>query len=334
MKKIIPLFAGILLAGTVQSFAQDVPTLTIYTYDGFAADWGPAPQIKAGFEETCGCTLDFVSIESSIGVLRKVQLEGAATKADIVLGLDTNISAEARATGIFAPHGVENVSLDLPYAYEDDVFLPFDYGYFSFVYKKENVATPPTSLAELAALPDDFKIIIHDPRSSTPGLGLLLWVKAVFGDEADEYWEKLAPKIVTVSKSWSEGYGLFLKDEADMVLSYTTSPAYHAIAESDEGFASAPFSDGHYGQIEVAAIVASSDQQELAQDFMSFMITAKFQDVIPETNWVYPVVKTEAGLPKGFPVAAEMGDMLLLDESAVKDMRKEWTQEWLAAIGK
>lgn len=38
-------------------------------------------------------------------------------------------------------------------------------------------------------------------------------------------------KTVTVTKGWSEAYGLFLKGESDLVLSYTTSPAYHIIAE-------------------------------------------------------------------------------------------------------
>jgi ABC-type thiamine transport system substrate-binding protein len=32
------------------------------------------------------------------------------------------------------------------------------------------------------------------------------------------------PKTVTVTKGWSEAYGMFLDGEADMVLSYTTSP--------------------------------------------------------------------------------------------------------------
>ena len=36
-----------------------------------------------------------------------------------------------------------------------------------------------------------------------------------------------------MTQGWSEAYGLFLKGEADMVLSYTTSPAYHIAVEKD-----------------------------------------------------------------------------------------------------
>ena len=53
--------------------------------------------------------------------------------------------------------------------------------------------------------------MIEDPRTSTPGLGLLLWVRELYGDRAPEAWQKLKPRILTVSKGWSEAYGLFLK---------------------------------------------------------------------------------------------------------------------------
>ena len=88
------------------AFAQDLPKLTIYTYDGFAAEWGPGPGLKAGFETTCGCTVDWVAADSSIGTLRKVQLEGEGTPADLIVGLDTAIAGEARDTGLFAEHGL------------------------------------------------------------------------------------------------------------------------------------------------------------------------------------------------------------------------------------
>src|SRR4051794_28947154 len=80
--------------------AEAADTLTIYTYDAFASDYGPGPGLKAGFEKTCGCTVEFVATDSSIGALRRVQLEGASTKADIILGLDTSVAGEARATNL------------------------------------------------------------------------------------------------------------------------------------------------------------------------------------------------------------------------------------------
>jgi len=313
--------------------AADKPTLVVYTYDAFAADWGPAPAIKKAFEPVCGCELKFVATDSSIGILRKIQLEGASTKADIALGLDTNLTAIARNTGLFAAHGASTTALSLPVKWGDPVFLPFDYGYFSFVYNSEKVTSAPTSFDELLAMPEDFKIVIQDPRSSTPGLGLLLWVREVYGDKAPEVWKKLKPRILTITKGWSEAYGLFLKGEAEMAFSYTTSPAYHMIAEKDHKYRAAGFSDGHYMQVEVAAIVKASKQQDLARQFMAFMLTPAFQDVIPTTNWMYPAAGNRS-LPAGFEKLHVPSKALLLSGEEVAKNRKAWVQEWLDSVSK
>ena len=53
------------------------------------------------------------------------------------------------------------------------------------------------------------KIVIEDPRTSTPGLGLLLWMKSVYGNEAPAAWAKLKDRVLTVTPGWSEAYGLF-----------------------------------------------------------------------------------------------------------------------------
>ena len=125
---------------------------------------------------------------------------------------------------------------------------------------------PPKSFEDLIA--SKASIVIHDPRSSTPGLGLLMWVKDAYGDRAPEIWKGLAPHIVTVAPGWDEAYGLFLDGEVDMALAYTTSPAYHLIAEHDDTKAAAIFDEGHYMQVEVAAMTAASDQPELAREFL------------------------------------------------------------------
>ena len=302
-------------------------TLTIYTYDAFAADYGPGPQLKAGFEKTCGCTLQFVATDSSIGALRRVQLEGSGTSADIVLGLDTSLSGEARATGLFAPHGLALTGLSLPEAWTDPDFVPVDFGYFAFVYDKRKVATPPTSFEALIAEPASFKIALEDPRSDTPGLGLVLWIKAAYGDRAPEIWKGLKPHLATMARSWSDAYGLFLKGEADMALSYTTSPAYHAIAESDPNYAFADFTEGYYAQTEIAGILKSSPHQDLARRFLAWLVTPEAQAFIPTTNWMYPV---SGSVPPGFPPAPAR--LLDLDEAAVTANKSAWIDEALAAL--
>ncbi|SFV27291.1 thiamine transport system substrate-binding protein [Devosia crocina] len=316
----------------VPALAQDTPTLTIYTYDGFAAEWGPGPQLSAAFEPICNCTLNWVAADSSIGTLRRVQLEGDTTDADLIVGLDTAIAGEARATGLFADHGLSLEGLTLPEAWTDSQFVPFDYSHFAFMYDTDKTATPPRSFEELIALPDDVKIVVQDPRSATPGFGLVLWIKAAYGDRAGEIWEGLKPHILTVTRDWSESYALFLDGEADMVLSYTTSPAYHIIDEGDDTIKAALFEEGHYPQIEVAGILKSSDQQELAQQFLAWFASPEGQKIIPTTNWMFPVVDLGAELDPAFAGLPQPQKTLTLSDEEIQANSSAWIDEMLAAV--
>ena len=323
------LTAALLFPATMA--AADVPVLTVYTYDSFVSEWGPGPAIEKAFEAECGCDLRFVGQADGAALLARVQLEGAKSEADVVLGLDTNLTAAAAATGLFAPHG-RVFKGDLPVAWEDPLFLPYDWGWFAFVYDKTKLAHPPTSFEDLAA--SDLKIVIQDPRSSTPGLGLLMWVTEAYGDRAPQIWKALSDNIVTVTPGWSEAYGMFLGGEADMVLSYTTSPAYHLIAEQDDTKAAAPFTEGHYLQIEVAGKLAASKNPELADRFLAFIETEGFQSVIPETNWMYPAVTPAAGLPKGFETLIRPEKSLLFSADQAEALRGPALDEWRAALSR
>ena len=121
-------------------FGKDV--LTVYTYESFIAEWGPGPQVKASFEKQCDCTLEWVGVQDGVALLNRLKLEGSATKADVVLGLDNNIAAEARGLGLFAPHGMDAGDHRVP-GWKDDLFMPFDYGYFAVVYDTQALKSPP-----------------------------------------------------------------------------------------------------------------------------------------------------------------------------------------------
>ena len=327
-------FATATLAATaaITTFAATAagaatPVLTVYTYDSFVSEWGPGPAIEKAFEEVCACDLKLVGLGDGAALLARLKLEGARTQADVVMGLDTALIAAANDTGLFK-HTAISADYALPIPWYDPVFTPYDWGYFAFVHNK-NLDAP----ANFKALGEsDLKIIIQDPRSSTPGLGLLMWVKAAYGDEAPAIWEALADNVVTVTKGWSEAYGLFLEGEADMVLSYTTSPAYHLIAEEDDSKAAAIFDEGHYLQIEVAGVLAGTDQPELAEAFLNFMVSDAAQSVLPTTNWMYPAVMPYAGLPKGFETLAVPEKALHTDVHRVPALREEALAEWLKAL--
>jgi thiamine transport system substrate-binding protein len=329
MRTLFASVSAIVLLSVAPVSAAD--KLTIYTYESFTAEWGPGPQIEKAFETECACELDFVSVADGVALLNRIKLEGQATKADIVLGLDTNLTAEAKATGLFSPHGVTG-EITIPGGWQDDVFVPYDYGYFSVVYNKDKLPNPPKSLQELVDGNPEQKIVIQDPRTSTPGLGLLLWIRSIYGDKSAEAWEKLKGRVLTVTPGWSEAYGLFTKGEAPMVLSYTTSPAYHVIAEQVDTYRSTVFQEGNYMQVEVAGITTTGAKNPLAQKFMAFMTSPAFQDIIPETNWMYPAAKTSKPLNPAFSALPQPVKPLLFAPEIVERSRKAWVDEWLSVM--
>lgn len=329
----LTLFSALALAFAVPAVAQE--KLIVYTYEGFTADWGTGPVIEKAFEAECGCDLQFVSTTDGVGILNKLRLEGASTQADLVLGLDTNLTSAAAATGLFAPSGIDPASVSVPGGpWTDPIFVPFDYAHFAVVYDSEAVKNPPKSLKELVEGDPAQKIVIQDPRTSTPGLGLVLWMKAVYGDGAADAWAKLKGRVLTVTPGWSEAYGLFTKGEAPMVLSYTTSPVYHIVADKTERYQAAAFSEGHYLQVEVAGMTVKGAKNPLAKKFLDFMVGPGFQNAIPETNWMFPAGKTDKPLDPAFGRMVKPEKTLLFGPDEVARNRKAWVDEWLAVMSR
>lgn len=325
-----PILAALLtLAGPAA--AQGKPELTVYAPDYFASEWGPGPKVEEGFEKTCACDLVWVTGD----VLPRIMLEGDKTRADAVIGLNTDQTARARATGLFAPHGQDTGALTVPVEWTDDIFLPFNWGETAFVYDETRLKNPPESFQELLDAPDDaYRIVLQDPRSSGSGLALLLWVKHIYGDKAPEAWAKLAPKVLTVTKDWSESYGMFTDGEADMVLSYTTSPAYHIVAEKDATKHAAIFPEGHYFMVELAAQLKGTDQPELAQQFMDYILSPDFQGMIAEGNWSYPAKLPQDQLPQAFRDLPRPPKTLLYSEAEAEALRQPALDEWLKAFAR
>ncbi|MGC1429578.1 MAG: thiamine ABC transporter substrate binding subunit [Albidovulum sp.] len=319
-----------MIAGTLVStpvLATDTPKLIVLAPDYFGSEWGPGPAIETGFEAVCACELTFTTGD----LMTRLRLDGGSG-ADIAIGLSTDQTAAARATGLFAPHGLDLSGLTLPITWADDMFMPFNWGETAFVYDKTKLANPPESFEALLAAPEDLKIVIQDPRSSPSGLALLLWVKAAYGDDSRAVWEQLRPKILTVTPGWSESYGMFTAGEVDMVMSYTTSPAYHLIAEGDDTKAAAIFPEGHYFMAELVGKLAASDQPDLSNAFMDYVLSDAFQGMIATANWSYPARITDAGLPEGFDSLPRPDKSLFLAESEAEAIRDAAIAEWVEVM--
>jgi len=304
--------------------------LTIYTYDSFVSEWGPGPIVEKIFEDKYEIDLQFIAVDSAATLLNKIILEGENTKADLVLGLDMNLYNAAEKSELFVSHNLKNINnkLTLPLNWESDIFVPYNYGYFAFVYNNKTLKNPPLSMEDLINK-TDARIVIQDPRTSTPGLGLLTWMKALYGDSAQNKWSQLNKKIISVTKGWTDAYyNFFMAGEADMVLSYSTSPAAHIMFEENYDISASTFKEGNYISVEFAGILNSSKNKRMANKFLDFMISDDFQKVIPGTNIMYPV--TDVEMPEAFN-KLEIPKLLQLDPKDINDNKDAWINEWLNA---
>ena len=120
-----------------------------------------------------------------------------------------------------------------------------------------------------------------------------------------------------------------------MALAYTTSPAYHLIAEKRRYQGSGDLRRGplHAGR-------GRGDDRRPPTSPISpatssrFMLTDGFQAVIPTTNWMYPAHTPAAGLPAGYETLAKPGKPLLLTPDEAQAERAPALAEWLAALSR
>jgi len=322
-------------AGTASPAVEQAPELVVYAYDSFVAEWGPAPLVIPKFEEKNGVEVKVISVGDAGQVLNRAILEKDNPQADIVLGIDSNMLSRALEEEVLQPYRSPNLDAIPGRLIFDSTHsvTPFDYGYFAFVYDSEALKDPPESLEELTDPRFRKRVIVQDPRTSSPGLGFLLWTIAVYGEEYLEYWKRLQPSLLTITDGWDTAYGMFTSGEAPMVLSYTTSPAYHVEYEQTERYRALLFEEGNYLQIEGMGILKGAPHPELARKFIDFILTEDFQAEIPLTNWMYPV-DPQVDTPESFRFAPEPERALQLPAAEVRNNRERWVKAWVKLVSR
>lgn len=283
--------------------AADPKNLVVWTYDSFVSEWGPGAGLAALFEKKTGIKVEFVSKGDGGALLASVLSEGRKTGADLVIGLDNNSAGRALESGLFAAAKLPNLSkVDAKLLLDEkNRLVPYDFGDFAIIWDSESGLEPPSSLEDLTKPEYAKKLILMDPRTSTPGLGFLAWTQAVYGEGWKDYWKRLGPSVLAMTPGWDTGYGLFTKGEAPLVLSYSTSPAYHKAYEESERYKALVFAEGHSAQIELAGALAASRRRKEAEKFLDFLLSEEAQALLPETQWMYPA-NTATALPASFSV--------------------------------
>ena len=293
IKKIIILF--FILLNTV-AHADNI--LKVGTYDSFAAEWGPGPDIEDGFEKICNCDLQFIATSQAGSLSSDIFTNGK----DVILGVEHN---------------------DFDISYNDDLWTYYDYGYFAFIYDSSKLDNPPKSMIDLVNR-NDLKIVVQDPRTSPVGMGLLRWMKSIFENEYQSNMKELNKKIITYTPGWTESYGMFLNGNADIVLSYSTSPYYHQEYENESKYQAIIFEEGHLPTKEIVYVRHDSPNKELGQQFINFLLKKQVQEIIAQKNIMYPV--NEEAVPERMKSLVKPVAINYVGSLSAGELVEEWLE--------
>ncbi|MBW6516224.1 MAG: thiamine ABC transporter substrate-binding protein [Candidatus Cloacimonetes bacterium] len=309
--------------------SREANILKIYTYDSFVT-WGLADATIPLFEEKTGSKVIVESVGDAGNILNRLIMEKNNPQADIVIGLDNIMLGRVLHEKVLMPYRSENMN-NIPEIFHFDKtnhLTPYDYGYFAFVYDSYIIDKPPATFGNIQDGIWKNKIVISDPRTSSPGLGLLLWTIATFGENGYiHFWRSIRNNILTVSSSWDEAYSMLLAGEVPIVLSYSTSPAYHIETENTDRYKAFIPQEGGFMQIEGAGIVKDTPNLELAKRFIDFMLTIEFQKSIPTSQWMFPVNKNVI-LPTSFN-EVPIPQTILNDKLDLVDISPQLMDRWL-----
>jgi thiamine transport system substrate-binding protein len=314
------------------------------THDSFAA----TDTVIKDFEDASHVKLAFIKSGDAGAALNKAILTKGAPLADVFYGVDNTFLSRALGAGIYEPYDspalkaipaefqLDPTKRALPVDY-GDVCVNYDKGYFS----AHNLAVP-ASLEDLAK--PDYKglLVTENPATSSPGLAFLLATVKHFGDaNYVGYWKDLRQNGLVVVDGWETAYytnfsGSSGKGPQPMVVSYGTSPAAEVMfaktPPSDAPTASILGPDTCFRQIEFVGILKGTAQRALAEKFVDFMLSAKFQEDMPGQMFVFPVLPN-IPLPDAFMKYSQPSTQaasLAPNEIAAK--RDAWIQAWTDAV--
>jgi thiamine transport system substrate-binding protein len=350
MKRLIPLLTLIFLLAACATPTPEPtevgPTeLRVMTYDSFSI----SEDVIAQFEEEHNATVQFLQAGDAGTMLNQAILTKDDPQADVLYGVDNTFLSRALNAGIYEPYEPKNLA-QIP----DELILdpehrvvPTDYGdvclNYDKAYFKENDMSVPQTLADLTEPEYESLLVVENPASSSPGLAFLLATIGTLGeDDYLDFWADLRENDVLVVDGWSTAYYSEFSGAAGsegtrpLVVSYATSPAAEvyfseeALTEAPTGAITAPGTC--FRQIEFSGILKGTENLELAQAFIEFLLSEPFQSDIPTQMWVFPA-NPNVELPEVFENYAQTAEEpVSLPYDVIEENRETWIEAWTDTV--
>jgi thiamine transport system substrate-binding protein len=266
----------------------------------------------------------------------------------VFYGVDNTFLSRALNEDIFIPY--ESPLLEkIPDEFELDLqkrALPVDYGDVCLNYDKaffsDSGLSPPHTLDDLAKSEYKSLLVVENPATSSPGLAFLFATIGHFGPQAYlDYWQELVNNDVLVVNDWETAYRSAFSGSGGIgprpiVVSYNSSPAFEVIyAETipEEPPTAAVVGDETcFRQIEFVGILSGSQNIDLAQKWIDFMLSVPFQEDMPLQMFVFPV-NPDAELDDVFVEFLQIPETTAyLEPEDIAANREQWIREWTEVV--
>ena len=310
---------GCATASTNVASSTALPELTLVTHDSFAM----SKELLAEFKTQTGITVNIVKAGDAGALTNKLVLTKDAPIGDAFFGIDNTFSGVALENKI--------VSGRLTAIDFGDVCMNYDKAWFT-----SKGFAAPTSVDQLIQPTYKNLTVVENPSTSSTGLAFLAATVAKYGESGwQNYWTQLKANGVKVTAGWEDAYytefsGSTGKGKYPIVLSYASSPAYEIRKDGTSGTAS--ILDGCFRQTEYAGVLTKAKNPAGALLLIKFMLSKSFQSAIPESMYVYPIVKSTQ-LPADWAKWATVSDAPLGSDLDINANRKAWLTAWSDIFG-
>jgi len=319
-----------------------IAVLTVMTHDSFSV----SEEVVAAFETEHNAQLQFLKAGDTGTAVNKAVLAKDNPLADVFYGIDNTFLSRALEEDIFESYA-SPILAEIPETFKldpDNRALPVDYGdvclNYDVAFLNENAIDPPSSLEDL--LDPSYKglLVVQNPATSSPGLAFLLATIGHFGeDDYLNFWRGLVENDVLVVNDWETTYySEFTRwgGTRPIVVSYGSSPPFEVIyAEEpmDEPPTAAVVEDETcFRQIEFVGILKGTQNRDLAEAWVDFMLSTTFQEDLPLQMYVFPV-NPQAQLDETFvKYLAVPGQPAFVSPSDIASNRESWIQAWTATV--
>ncbi|HUV25888.1 MAG TPA: thiamine ABC transporter substrate-binding protein [Anaerolineales bacterium] len=343
-------FLALVILTTACGFVSDpessqqegVRTLSVMTHDSFSI----SEQLLENFQAEHGVEVRFLKSGDAGTTVNKAILAKDKPLADVLYGVDNTYLSRALKEDIFEPYRSprlsaidDNFKLDMEYGALPvdfgDVCLNFDKSFF-----EDHGFLPPENLDDLLDSQYKALVVVENPATSSPGLAFLLATIGYYGDPGYlEYWQGLVENDVLVVNDWEVAYNQeFTRSGGSrpIVVSYGSSPPFEVIYSETpitESPTAAVVSDGAcFRQIEFIGILKGTQNRDLAEKWIDFMLSPEFQEEIPLQMFVFPV-NGQAKLNDVFEkylAIPENPASVSYEDIAVN--REKWINEWTQLV--